>query len=221
MRRIYSLTRRLRCLRLAGDQEGLALIEFAMSLPVLLALGLTGLETANLALAHLQVSNLAMLTADSAARVRTTIDESDVSQIFTGVKTAGAPIAFTTYGRVILSSIEPNTAGNGGASTGQWIRWQRCTGLKNVASSYGIEGKGQNDASLQGMGPAGNQIAAAPGTAVMVVEVNYTYQALVSNKIFGAKTITYLSAFNVRQRTDQTLHNVNNIATATCDKFSG
>ena len=220
MRQFDTLMRRMRGARLAGDERGLALIEFAMALPVLLALGLTGLETANLALAHLRVSNIAMLTADSAARVRDSIDESDVSQIFTGVKTAGKPIAFTTYGRVILSSLEPNTAGNGGTSTGQWIRWQRCIGVKNVASSYGAQGKGQNDASLQGMGTAGNQIAAQPGTAVMVVEVDYTYQPLVSNKIFGPKTITYLSAFNVRQRTDQTLHNVNNIASATCDKFS-
>lgn len=219
MNRIHSLLSP-RCGRLAGNEKGLALVEFAMSLPVLLGLGLIGLETANLALAHLQVSNIAMLTADSAARVRDSIDESDVSQIFTGVKTAGAPLNFTTYGRVILSSIEPNTAGTGGATTGQWIRWQRCIGLKNVVSSYGTEGKGQNDATLQGMGPAGNQIAAAAGTAVMVVEVNYTYQPLVSNRFFGAKTITYLSAFNVRQRTDQTLHNINNIATQTCDKFS-
>jgi Flp pilus assembly protein TadG len=220
MSRLQPPIRRLRIPRLVRDEGGLALIEFAMSLPVLLSLGLLGLETANLALAHLRVSNLAMLTADSAARVRDSIDESDVSQIFTGVKTAGTPIGFTTFGRVVLSSLEPNTAGAGGATTGQWIRWQRCTGKKNFVSTYGAQGKGQNDATLQFMGPAANPVSAAAGTAVMVVEVSYTYQPLVSNNIFGPKTITYMSAFNVRQRTDQTLHNINNIAAATCDKFN-
>jgi Flp pilus assembly protein TadG len=206
--------------RLRRDESAMAFVEFAMSLPVLLGLGLTGLEAANLALAHLRVSNIAVLTADSAARVRDSIDEADIVNIFQGAKQAGASINFTTYGRVILSSLEPNTAGSKGASTGQWIRWQRCTGAKNVSSSYGAEGKGKTDSSLQGMGPPGNTIASQPGTAVMVVEVNYTYQPLVSNRIFGPKTITYLSAYNVRQRNDQVLHNVGGIAAATCNKYT-
>jgi Flp pilus assembly protein TadG len=220
MSRFPPLIRRLRRLRLVHDEGGLALLEFALSLPVLLSLGLLGLETSNLALAHLRVSNIAMLTADSAARVRDSIDESDVSQIFTGVRSAGTAIRFTNFGRVVLSSLEPNTAGTGGASTGQWIRWQRCIGLRNFVSAYGAQGKGQNDATLQAMGPAGQQVSAQPGTAVMVVEVSYTYQPLIANNIFGPKTITYLSAFNVRQRTDQVLHNVNNIPASTCDKFA-
>lgn len=70
-----------------------------------------------------------------------------------------------------------------------------------------------------GMGPAGNQIASGSGTAVMFVEIAYTYQPLVSNDIFGAKVIRYTSAFNVRERTDQQMKNTGNLATsatATC-----
>jgi Flp pilus assembly protein TadG len=201
--------------RLAGDQSALAAIEFGMALPVLLILGLAGLETANLALARLKVSNIAMMTADNAARVRDSIDESDVNELFAGARSAGASINFSTNGRVILSSIEPNTAG-----TGQWIRWQRCLGVKNVSSAYGAQGKGQNDATLQAVGPVGNQISAQSGTAILVAEVNYTYQPLISNRFLGTQTITYVSAFNVRQRTDQTLHNGASVAAATCDKFT-
>ncbi|HEY0412790.1 MAG TPA: pilus assembly protein [Allosphingosinicella sp.] len=206
--------------RLARDDRALALTEFALSLPILLSLGLVGLETANLAIANLRVSNIAMLTADSAARVRDSIDEADVNEIFVGARTAGTALNFTQNGRIILSSLEPNTAGANGTSTGQYIRWQRCIGIKNVASAYGAEGKGRTDASLQAVGPAGNQVAAQAGTAVMVVEVNYDYQPLVSNRIFGARTITYVSAFNVRQRTDQVLHNASAMSGRTCDKFS-
>ena len=60
----------------------------------LLTLGLVGLETANFAMAHLRVSNIAMLTADNAARVRDSIDEADVIELFTGAKMTGDSIKF-------------------------------------------------------------------------------------------------------------------------------
>lgn len=208
------------CRRLLGDDSGLALTEFALSLPILLGLGLIGLETANLAIANLKVSNIAMLTADSAARVRDSIDEADVNEIFTGARSAGGALNITQNGRIILSSIEPNSAGTGGASTGQWIRWQRCIGTKNVSSSYGAQGKGQNDNSLQSVTSGGSQISAQAGTAILVAEVNYTYQPLISNSIFGPRTITYVSAFNVRQRTDQALKNAASITARTCNLYS-
>jgi hypothetical protein len=214
------IARRLAWSHLFADTRALALTEFALSLPVLLGLGLVGLETANLAIANLKVSNIAMLTADSAGRVRESIDEADVNEIFTGARTAGAAMNFTQNGRIILSSIEPNKAGTNGATTGQWIRWQRCIGVKNVTSAYGAQGKGQNDNTLQSVTSGGNQISAQAGTAIMVAEVNYTYQPLISNSIFGPRTITYVSAFNVRQRTDQVLHNAGSITGRTCNLFS-
>jgi hypothetical protein len=206
--------------RLRSCESGLAFVEFALSLPVLVTLSLVGLETANLAMAHLRVSNIAMIAADNAARVRDSIDESNVIELLLGAKMTGDSIRFRQNGRIILSSIEPNTAGTGGASTGQWIRWQRCDGAKNVASSYGPQGTGQTNSSLQAVGPAGNQISAASGTAVMLVEVVYDYQPLVSSSIFGARQIRYESAFNVRQRTNQALTNLNSATPKNCTTFA-
>ena len=81
-------------------------------------------------MAHLRVSNIAMLTADNAARVRDSIDEADVIELFTGAKMTGASINFAQNGRIILSSLEPTD----GRTNRQWIRWQRCDGALNVAS---------------------------------------------------------------------------------------
>jgi hypothetical protein len=192
---------------LASCTSGVAMIEFAMSLPVLLTLGLAGMETANYAMANLKVSNIAMLTADNAARVRDSIDESDVAQLLTGAKMTGAGIDFGEHGRIILSSVEPNTAGWHGASTGQWIRWQRCDGALDVDSAYGDEGKGEDDSSLPYMGSSTRQISAAAGTAVMVVEVYYDYQPLLPASFLAGRRIHYESAFNVRQRSNQALTN--------------
>ena len=206
--------------RLGACEGGLAFIEFAMALPVLVTLGLVGLETANLAMAHLRVSNIAMLTADNAARVRDSIDEANVIELLTGAKMTGDSIEFRQNGRIILSSVEPNQAGFNGTSTGQWIRWQRCDGARNVSSNYGPQGTGQNNASLQAVGPPGNRITAGPGTAIMLVEVVYRYQPLVSESIFGNRIIRYESAFNVRQRTNQAIQNLGNATPKNCTTFA-
>jgi Flp pilus assembly protein TadG len=200
---------RTRARQLARDSSGLAMIEFAVSLPVLLSIGLLGLETAHYGIASLRMSQIAMTTADNAARVRDSIDELDVNELMTGAKLVGAPLKFADNGRIILSSVERNAAG-----TGQWIRWQRCAGKKNVSSSYGVQDKGKTDATLQAIGPAGNQIAATAGTALMFVEVVYDYQPIVGNRLFGAQTLRYTGAFNVRQRTDQAIKNSKNLATS-------
>ncbi len=204
------MLRRLRSLR--RDAQGVALIEFALALPVLLILCMAGLETANMALAHLRISQMAMLVADNASRVRTSIDEADINEIFAGGDLSTASMGFKANGRIILSDLEPN--GQIGTKAGQMIRWQRCWGQGPFTSSYGVAGTGALSAALPAMGPTGRQIQAAPGTAVMFVEVAYTYQPLISNALFGPRTIRYTSAFNVRERTDQTLKNGSNLGTA-------
>ncbi len=216
-RRATELARRLR-----ACDNGMAFVEFALGLPLVTTLGLCGLETASLAMAHLRVSNIAMMTSDNAARVRDAIDEANVIELLTGAKMAGDTIDFRNNGRIILSSIEPNTAGPNGTSNGQWIRWQRCDGRMGTLPRYGVEGTGQNDSTLQAVGPPDNRISAAPGTAVMLVEVEYDYQPIVSNQIFGRQTIRYENAFNVRQRTNQQLKNAGNLSAGqkrTCNKF--
>ena len=205
-RRARRAARRLA--RLRDCTSGLALTEFAFALPILLALGLLGLESANFAMAHLRISNSAVMTADNAARVRESIDKADVIELLMGAKMSGSGIRFGENGRIVLSSVEVNPGG-----TGQWIRWQRCDGLRNTPSLYGAQGAGQNNASLQGVGPAGNQISAQPGTAVMMVEVVYDYQPIIPNSFLEGREIRYESAFNVRQRTDQAIKNAGNIPT--------
>ena len=175
--------------RLRQDQSGLALIEFAYSLPVLLALTLGGLEVANLAITHMKLSQLAMLVADNASRVRASIDEADINEIFSGAALSANGLNFAANGKIFLSDLESNKLE--APKTGQYIRWQRCYGSGNFTSTYGTTDNGKTDASLQAMGPTGNQIAATNGTAVMFVEVAYKYQPLISNSIFGEKTIRY------------------------------
>jgi Flp pilus assembly protein TadG len=226
--------------RLRDNVSGVAIIEFAYALPVLVVIGFWGVETANFAIANLRVSQIAALTADNAGRVRDSIDEADVNELLSGAKLVGTGIDFANRGRIILSDLEPTTAD----STKQWIRWQRCSGAKSVTSSYGVPRKADNSIinnatemtapsdqtksvptdgtsnTTGGMGPNGNQVASSASTAVMFVEVQYDYKPLVTDKFLGARTIKSVSAFNVRQRTNQSLSNFTNVTPSKCSVFS-
>lgn len=189
------LVRRLAALR--RNTSGVAFVEFAMALPVLLTLVLLGLETANYVIASQRLSQIAAVVADTASRGATTIDDKQINEIMAGAKMIGAPLKFGDNGRIILSDLEQSTSN----TTRQWIRWQRCYGAKRVDSSYGTPST-MAAATMTSMGPTGNQIAAQTGSAVMFVEIAYDYQPIVGASIIGTPTIRFTSAYNVRQRDD-------------------
>lgn len=127
--------------RFQRDQSGLALIEFAFTAPLVIALGLYGVETANLALANLRVSQIALNLADNASRVgmqsslaTQQLREVDINDTFAAAKIQGLGWDLTTRGRITVSSLEADKDGK------QTIHWQRCLGTKSGAgydSSYG------------------------------------------------------------------------------------
>ena len=202
--------------RLRPCNRGVAMIETALVLPVLLLMIFGGLEVTHMAMTHMRVNQIAIAVADNAGRVRTGIDESNIYEVFSGASLTGGAISFEDNGRIVLSSLEPNE--QTGADEGQMINWQRCFGDLDVAPRYGEQGDGAADASLaEGLGADGNKIQSAEGTAVRFVEVSYRYTPLVSGiPGWGSQVIRYESAFNVRERTNQDITNVQNLSVRTC-----
>jgi len=194
--------------RLARARSGVAMTEFALSLPLLFTAGLFGVETAYQTAVQMEVSQLAVHVADNASRIGDTstlrdrkIYESDLNDVFTGANIqGGSRLDLFEHGRVILSSLEvvPDTEDQ------QYIHWQRCKGKKEVDSHYGEEGDGLNGAGLAGMGPAGEEVIAFKGEAVMFVEIVYDYQPLIGDFIPHRETMTATAAFNVRDSRDLT-----------------
>lgn len=197
------------CLRgLRSDRSGVALIEFAYVLPILLVLGVGGLELSNLAVMNLRVSQAAMHIGDNASRIgdrdilsAQKIYEGDIEDLFIGVNIqSGAQTDLFEHGRVIISSLERNADG------GQWIHWQRCMGKKNVASAYGGQGTGATGTGFAGMGLAGQELQATTGQAVIFVEIFYDYQPLIGNEyarsFVNLTQIKTSAAFNVRGARD-------------------
>ena len=189
--------RALRC------QSGVALTEFALSLPILLVLASSGLELINYALTVKRVGELAALVADNASRMgaqsainNKPVSEAEINDVFIGADLQGSGLNLSQNGKIILSSLQQNSSG------GQMIKWQRCFGGNAYHSAYGPEGTGSTGNSFPGMGAAGQEIQAASGTAVMVVEINYTYKRLVPIISLPITNITDFSAFNVRDSRD-------------------
>lgn len=219
------------------DADGVAMMEFAMALPLLLALGLGGMEAGNYALAHMRVAQIAAMTADGASRYRDAIDESDVDDLFLGALKSGESIRFKENGRIILSDLEPNADGSA-----QWIRWQRCAGDQtSYQSAHGrpktasgsVIGNGTEiynadkstaatnpssatGSTMTGVTAGGSTVAAQGGTAVMVAEAAYRYQPLIPNSLMRNQLIRYRMAFNVRQRVDQSLKNAGKMTPRSC-----
>lgn len=200
--------------RLRGCRSGVSIVEFALALPVVMGVAVGGLECANVALAHLRISQIATTTADTSARILTQMDETDIEEVFAGVDVMGNRINFATNGRVVLSSLEPN--GQSGGNAGQKITWQRCYGSLSVAPSYGRQGAGATNATLaQGMGPTGRKITAGTNSNVMFVEVTYDYQPLIYD-FLNVGNIRYEAAFNVRERTSYGITNTTSRTARTC-----
>jgi Flp pilus assembly protein TadG len=194
-----SFLTRLRAL--LRNRSGVAMTEFALGAPFLLTAGLWGAEEANYALVNMKVSQLAEHIADNASRIGDTstlqnrrIYESDINDVIYGAQVQAGKLGLYDNGRVTISSLEVEDG-----TDNQYIHWQRCRGIKTVAPAYGEEG---DNLGTAGMGPSGEKVLAQTGDAVIFVEVNYTYQPLVSARFLGSLEINSIASFTVRDNRD-------------------
>lgn len=209
------------------DRRAVAMTEFALAAPLMLTAGLGGLEAANLAVTHMKISQAAMQIADNASRIGDEtvlqdrpITETDIIDLLMGADLqSGNRIDLYGFGRVILSSLETVP----GDDSQQYIHWQRCMGEFTAGSSYGVEGDGVGDPTFVGMGPAGQEVMAMPGDAVMFVEIVYEYQPIITDAWVGDRMIRSFASFTVRD--DRDLSGIyqedpgNPVIPATCETY--
>jgi hypothetical protein len=197
-RRLPALLRRL-----SRDSRGVALIEFAYVLPLLLGLGLVGMDLARLAITNMQLSQIALSLADNASRlgqtdnsaIAPTVTEADVDAVIDGAIREGGSIDLRNYGRIVLSSFEYEST-----QERQYIHWQRCRGRLPRRSAYGNDSdqNGLTGPPLTGLGK-GTKITVSGRNAVMFVEIYYRYEGLLGIPYgLGTKTLRQEGAFLTR-----------------------
>ena len=208
-----------------NDRSGLATIEMAFSLPLIL---------------NLRVSQVALNLADNASRVGlmdslsiVQLRESDLNDILEATQLQGDSVDLTTYGRIIISSLE-NVQQTFDVAPVQRIHWQRCLGLKSGAgydSSYGTTSitdgitavlSAAGTTMAAGMGDTGYKVNAPAGSGLIFVEINYDYQPLFGSMFMSSRKIHHVASLIVRDKRDfAQLYNPSPAATRmTCDKYT-
>jgi hypothetical protein len=190
--------------RLRRDRRGLALVEFAYFVPILITMSITGAEFVHYITVKMKISQIALHVADNAARIgegtvltARRVSEGDINDVLTGAGMQAAELDLYGRGRVILSDLEP--VANPNPTNRYRIGWQRCRGAKTqYLSSYGREGQ----TNMTGMGPAGRQVIAMPNNATMFVQVFYEYQPLVMQRLAPSMTMMDIGSMAVRERRD-------------------
>lgn len=225
--------------RLRRDRSGLALIEFALGGPIVLAIGMYGVENASLALANMRTSQAALNISDNASRLGVTdssniqqMREFDINDVIAQIRQQTNGWELTSRGRVTITSLEEK-------SGKQMMHWQRCVGKRggvDYDSHYGTTSiTAGSDATpatagteaVGGMGPAGSKVIAPPNSGIIFVEVNYEYKPVVSARWLPAGTtrLHYIASFIVRDRRDFTriFNPAPSVAPAdimTCDRYT-
>ncbi|MBO9519454.1 MAG: hypothetical protein J7493_15435 [Porphyrobacter sp.] len=212
---------------LKGDQSGVIMIEMAFAMPIFVAFAFLGVEVANLAIANMRVSQIAMTVADNLSRAKQTVPlglpqlrEVDINDALLGTQVqGGSTLEILKEGRIVVSSLQQNSSGR------QTILWQRCKGKLNVASAYGAQGATQPSSGtggFQGMGVGTQRVQAEANSAIIFSEVTYDYQPTFGDWVLGKVRLRREAAFYVRD--DRDLTKVYNPAPtdtpSTCDKFN-
>jgi len=167
----------------------------------------------------LQVADNASRIGTGTVTTTTTISEAQINDMLTGAGYQSGKLNVYSNGRIIVSSLETDPA-----NTGKYrIRWQRCRGSKVVTSSYGVQGAN----NLTGITLNGQLITAPTSTAVMIVEISYNYQPIISSAFIPRSTLTETAAMVVRDNRDMTgptggvgIYNNENVTASACSIYS-
>lgn len=225
---------------LTEDRSGLAMVEFALSAPLVIIMITGGAELANYTVTAERMSALAIQVADNVSRIgdgdplaAKKITETQINDLLQGALAQGGNLNINgTYSekqsngtvitknkaRIVISSLEPDP--NPLHIEKNYIHWQRCYGKgTEYLPSYGRQG----DDNLPGMGPTATRVYAPPGTAIMFVEVHYRYEPLFPvfrQGMFGIlnyKDMDNVAAMMVRDDRDLSqIYNTEGAAVSSC-----
>ena len=160
------------------DQRGVAAVEFALILPVLLLLYFGSIETASLYSADRRVANVAGTMGDLISRAKDTITESQITDYFQAASGIMQPYATGTLTQVVsLLNVDED-----GVVTVEWSRQFNGGLVRASGSSYPL--------------PADRQInLVARGGQLVAAEVHYSYRPLFGIVYPNALTLSHEEFF--------------------------
>lgn len=167
-----------------GHNEGLAVVEFAMTAPVLLALFMGGFEVSRFVLINHKLEKVTYTITDVVAQ-STSVTSSQLGRIMSAATEIMDPYPFNAAGRVIVSSVYQN-----GTVNPPTVRWAYAGGGTLTRTSQ--IGTVNNNASL----PAG--LTLLDRDNVIVTEVYYRFTPFFNINIIPAADVYKTAIFKPR-----------------------
>jgi Flp pilus assembly protein TadG len=197
VRRAPLLTALLRTL--LRTRRAVAMLEFALALPLFLGFMLTAIEFGNYIMANNRVQRLAAMSADLVAQSGTGdigIGEAQIYDLFSAVDLTARPYDLRNDGRIVITGVRGTDTDKNGTTENQ-ILWQRFDGGYVVAPQVGCN-KTVATASL----PAGRQLPL--GEILFHVQVSYRYRPIMTDIPFRMLSLpvnfTRIAMFRARNK---------------------
>lgn len=170
---------------LKRDVSGLALIEFAYTLPIFVGFGLVGIEFANVVLAHQKTERIAATVADQVASNQLPPNERQMRDMFEAVELIADPFDFNDNGNVIITGVV-GVRDSGNGQIENKVVWQRCRAADSFDSSIGTQWEGSEDIADGPEVDLPNDIELAQNQMVVVAEVFFPYDEIISADIVAS-----------------------------------
>jgi Flp pilus assembly protein TadG len=176
--------------RLTHDQQGVAYLEFAISLPFLMALFLGSVEVTRYIIIAQKVEKSSVTISDVVAQSET-ITDTQLDQLIAAVGEVMQPYSFGDNGYVIITSV---TRAQGAANP--VVNWQYHSGGWTHPS---LVGSPSTVASLP------NGLTLNERDTVIIAEVYYDFQPLLVNSVITGQQLYKVAIFKPRLGDLQTL----------------
>ena len=170
--------------RILADERGLAFIEFALVLPVLLLLFMGGYELSRLVIVSQRLEKVAY-TVNDVVTQQTSVTNAQLGNIMTAAAEIMQPYPFASNGGIVLSSVYQS-----GATTSPTVLWQYQGG--GTLPSTSRIGQPGGLATL----PAGFTLNATDN--VIIAEVFYNYTPLLTAGPIQPTTLYKIVIFKPR-----------------------
>lgn len=197
MKRAPLSTAQLRTL--LRTRRAVAMLEFALALPLFLGFMLTAIEFGNYIMANNRVQRLAAMSADLVAQSGTGdigIGEAQIYDLFSAVDLTARPYDLRNDGRIVITGVRGTDTDKNGTTENQ-ILWQRFDGGYVVAPQVGCN-QTVTTASL----PAGRRLPL--GEILFHVQVSYRYRPIMTDIPFRMLSLpvdfTRIAMFRARNK---------------------